>query len=38
MHRQVGMTLLCRHKVPLARRGKQMIVTSFSDVSVVMLM
>ena len=38
MCRQVGMTLLCMHKVFLARRGKQMIVTSFSDVFVIMLM
>ena len=38
MCRQVGMTLLCMHKVFPARKGEQMIVTSFSDVTVITLM
>ena len=38
MCRQVSMTLLHMHKVFPVRRGKQMIVTSFSDLTNVMLM
>ena len=35
MHRQVSMTLLCMHKVFPTRKGEQMIVMSFSDVTVI---
>ena len=37
MHKQVSMTLLLMHKVFPARRGKQMIMMSLSDVTVVVL-
>ena len=38
MHGQVGMALLCMHKVFSTLRGKQMIVTSWDDVTTVVLM
>ena len=38
MHRQVGWIWLCMHKAFLSNKGKQMIVTSFNDVTVVLLM
>ena len=38
MHRQVGVTLLHMHKVFPARKGEQMIVTSFSDVTIITFM
>ena len=38
MGRQVGMTLLHMCKVFPARREKQMIMTSISDISIVVLM
>ena len=37
MHRQVGMTVLCMHKVFPTRRGKQMIMMSISDITVTVL-
>ena len=38
MHGWVGVTLLCMCKVFPAGRGKQMIMTSLGDVTIVMLM
>ena len=38
MHRWAGMTLLCMCKVFPAGRGKQMIMMSISDVTVIVLM
>ena len=38
MHRWVGMTLLHMHKVFLARRGRQMILMSLGDITVMVFM
>ena len=38
MHRQVGMTPLHMHKVFPTRKGEQMIITSFNDVTIISVM